>query len=146
MHHRRSISAARRLRLASLLLLGNRLLIVSAIGIMLVSFFASDQQLMIYGSILVGINFLLIFAQWITASRAGCPLCRTPVLSSLGAVKHRKAKRFLGSYPLRVALAIAFKEQFRCPYCNEPTGMEVREKLCDCGSRGSETTRTSRRQ
>lgn len=146
MHHPRSISAARRLRLASFLLLGNRLLILPAIGILLVSFYASDRQLMIYGSILVVISFLLILAQWITASRAGCPLCRTPVLSSLGAIKHRKAKRFLGSYPLRVALAITFKEQFRCPYCNEPTGMEVRERLRDCGSRGTEMTRISGHQ
>ena len=143
MHHPRSISASRRLRLASFLLLGNRLLILPAIGILLVSFYASDQQLVIYGSILVVISFLLILDQWITASRAGCPLRRTPVLSPLGTIKHGKAKLFLGSYPLRVALAITFKEQLRCPYCNEPTVMEVRERLRDCGSRGSEMTRIS---
>ena len=127
MHHPRSISASRRLRLASFLLLGNRLLILPAIGILLVSFYASDQQLVIYGSILIVVSFLLIFAQWLRSSHAGFPLRRTPVLSPLGSIKHGKAKLFWGSYPLRVALAISFKEQFRCPYCNEPTVMEVRE-------------------
>ena len=29
---------------------------------------------------------------------------------------------------LRVALAILFKGSFRCPYCNEPTAMEVRDR------------------
>lgn len=146
MHHPRSISAARRLRLASILLLGNRLLILSAIGMLMVSFFANDRYLTQLGAILMVISFLLLLAQWIVGAHAGCPLCRTPVLASLGAVKHRKARRFLGSYPMRVALAITFKEQFRCPYCNEPTGMEVREKLRDYGSRSSVMTRISRRQ
>lgn len=144
MHHPRSQSAALRLRFASLLLLGNRLLIFPAIGILVVSFFANDRDLSIFGSILMIVSVFLLFAQWIVASRAGCPLCRTPVLASLGCVKHRKAKRLLGSYPLRVALAITFKEQFRCPYCNEPTGMEVKERLRDHSRSGAEITRISR--
>ncbi len=137
MHRPHSITEIRRLRIASLLLLGNRLLIVTAIGLLLVSIFANDKHLMIYGSILVGISLVLIFAQWIAASQAGCPLCRTPVLAPMGCVKHRKARRLLGSYKLRVALGIMFKERFRCPYCNESTVMEVREKLIGTRPRGS---------
>lgn len=129
MHHPRSISDVRRLKLASLLLLGNRLLILTAGSLVLVSFFANDQHLMIFGSILVATGLALIIAQWIVASHAGCPLCRTPVLASMGCVKHRKARRLLGSYKLLVALSIIFKERFRCPYCNEPTAVEVRERL-----------------
>lgn len=106
MHHPRSVSAARRLRLASFLLLANRLLILPAIGMLLVSIFAHDRNLTILGSILMVIGFILIIAQLLVASQAGCPLCRTPVLASLRCVKHRKARRFLGSYPIRVALAI----------------------------------------
>lgn len=137
MHHPRTISDVRRLRMASLLLLGNRLLIITAVGLLLVSFFANDKHMMIYGSILVGISFILIIAQWIAASHASCPLCRTPVLAPMGCVKHRKARRLMGSYKLRVALAIMFRERFRCPYCNEPTVMEVREKLSSSRHRGS---------
>ena len=32
----------------------------------------------------------------------------------------------MGSHRLRVALAILFKNQFRCPYCNESTALELR--------------------
>jgi hypothetical protein len=89
---------------------------------------------MMSGSGLVIVGMLLIVAQWIAASHAGCPLCRTPVLAPMGCMKHRKARRLLGSYQLRVALTIMFRERFRCPYCNEPTAMDVRETL-----RGSHT-------
>ncbi len=129
MHRPRSISDVRSLRLASLLLLGNRLLILTAGSLLLVSFFANDQHLMVFGSILVAVSFALIIAQWIVASQAGCPLCRTPVLAPMGCVKHRKARRLLGSYKLRVAFAIIFRERFRCPYCNETTEMEARDMI-----------------
>jgi uncharacterized membrane protein len=146
MHHPRSISAARRLRIASLLLLANRLLILAAAGMLLGSLATNNHRLMIIGSILVAISLVLIIAEWITASRAGCPLCRTPVLAPMGCVKHRKARRLLGSYKLRVALAIMFTERFRCPYCNEPTAMSVRETLRSSRPRGSQVTEFSRFQ
>lgn len=144
MHHPRSISDVRSLRLASLLLLGNRLLILTAGCLLLVSVFANDQHLMAYGSVLVAVSLVLIVAQGIVASHAGCPLCRTPVLAPMGCVKHRKARRLLGSYKLRVALAIMFKERFRCPYCNEPTAVTVRERLSGSRLRGSGMTGFSR--
>lgn len=144
MHHPRSISAARRLRIASLLLLANRLLIPAASGLLLVSLLTNDQHLMTYGAILVVIGLLLIIAQWIAASHAGCPLCRTPVLAPMACVKHRKARRVLGSYQLRVALGIMFTDRFRCPYCNESTTMEVRETLRSSRPRGSQATEFSK--
>jgi len=144
MHHPRSISDVRRLRLASLLLLGNRLLILTAGSLLLVSLFANDQHLMVFGSILVAVSLALIVAQGIVAAHAGCPLCRTPVLAPMGCVKHRKARRLLGSYKLRVALAILFRERFRCPYCNEPTALELRETLRGSRPRGGGMTEMPR--
>ena len=137
MHHSPSISDTRRLRLASLLLLGNRLMILTATGMLLVSSLANDRQLMIFGSILLLVSLLLIVAQWIAASRAGCPLCRTPVLAAIGCMKHRKARRLLGSYQLRVALATMFTGKFRCPYCNEPTAVQVGQTIPGSRRRGS---------
>lgn len=144
MHHPRSISAALRLRIASILLLTNRLLIPIAAALLLVALIANDKRLMIYGMALVTTSVLLLIAQWIAASHAGCPLCRTPVLAPIGCVKHRKARRLLGSYQLRVACTIMFSERFRCPYCNEPTAMDVREKLRSSRPRGSQVTEISR--
>jgi hypothetical protein len=144
MHHPRSISAARRLRIASLLLLANRLLIPAASGLLLVSLLTNDQRLMICGATLVVMSLVLVIAQWIAASHAGCPLCRTPVLAPMGCMKHRKARRLLGSYQLRVAVAIMFTERFRCPYCNESTVMEVRDTLPSSRPRESQVTEFSR--
>ncbi len=146
MHHPRSISAARRLRIASLLLLGNRLLIPVAIGLLLVSLLTHDRLLMIYGLVVGMISVLLIIAQWVAASHAGCPLCRTPVLAPMRCMKHRNARRLLGSYQLLVALSIMFTERFRCPYCNEPTAMDVKERLRGSRTRGAQVTQISRFQ
>lgn len=137
MHHPRSNSAARRLRIASLLLLANRILLPIGLGLLLTSVLTNERHMMIYGLIAGLTGVFLIVAQWIAASHAGCPLCRTPVLAPMGCVKHRKARRLLGSYKLRVALAIMFTERFRCPYCNESTTMDVREKLRGSRPRGS---------
>ena len=137
MHHPRSISDARRLRIASLLLLANRMLIAVAIALLLDSLLSNDSFLTILGVVLMVTGILLLVAQWVAALHAGCPLCRTPVLAPMRCMKHRNAKRLLGSYPLRVALAILFTERFRCPYCNEPTAMEVREKLRGSRPRGT---------
>jgi hypothetical protein len=136
MHRPRSISAARCLRIAGLLLLGSRLLAMIAVGLLLVSLLANNRHLMIVGSGFLIISFVLIVAQWISASRAGCPLCRTPVLAPMRCMKHRRARSLLGSYRLRVAFAIMFTERFRCPYCNESTAMDVGEKLRGSRPRG----------
>lgn len=144
MHRPRSISAARRLRLASLLVIATPLLVFTAWSLLMVSFFANNRQLMISGSSLMVIGLVLIIVQWFVASHAGCPLCRTPVLASMGCVKHRRARRLLGSYKTRVATAIVFTDQFRCPYCNELTAMEVKERLSGSRPRGSEMAHPSR--
>ena len=144
MHHPRSISAARRLRLASLLLLTNRVLIPLAGGLLLVSYLTHDSRLMVYGLSLSGICVALVVCQWTAAFHTGCPLCRTPVLASMRCMKHRKAKHILGSYQLRVALGIIFMDQFRCPYCNESTAMDVKEKLSGSRPRGVPASKFSR--
>lgn len=78
---------------------------------------------------LVIFSMALVIAQWIAASRTGCPLCRTPVLAPKACMKHRRARTVFGSHRMRVAFAILFKNRFRCPYCNESTVMEARETL-----------------
>ena len=144
MHHPRSIRAARRLRIASLLLLGSHLLIPAGSGLLLYAVLAGDRRLMIYGLLGLITGILLGLAQWMAAARAGCPLCSTPVLAPMRCARHRKARRLPGSYPLRVATAILFTDQFRCPYCNEPTAMDVKERIRGSRSRGSGVTECAR--
>lgn len=141
MHRPSSITDIHSLRLGSLLLLGNRLLILTAGSLLLVSLFANEEHLLVFGSTLVAISLVLIISPWIAASYAGCRLCRTKVLAPMGCVKHRKTLRFPGSIKLRLALAIIFEEKFRCPHCNEPTAVEMNEKLGGMRLQGSEMAR-----
>jgi hypothetical protein len=91
--------------------------------------FASHRENMIItGLALVFATVLLVIAQWMFAARTNCPLCLTPVMMSKGCAKHRRARRFLGSHRLYVALGVLFTGGFRCPYCGEPSVLEVRER------------------
>ncbi len=118
----------RRLRFAALLLCLRYLLPVAALVMLIQSILTDDQQLAIM-AILTGVLAILIFIfQCILANRALCPLCMTPVLASKACSKHRNAKTLLGSHRLRVAVAVLCKNSFFCPYCHEPSVLEVRPK------------------
>ena len=144
MYHSHSNSDVHRLRIASLLLLVNRLLIVAASGLLLVSLFGSDQHLRIIGSAFLIISFILIISQRIAALHVGCSLCRTPVLGTMSYIKHRKARRLLGSYQLRVACAILFNDRFCCPCCNEHSSVYIKETLLTTRPRESNMSHISR--
>lgn len=127
MHHPRSNTAVLRFRLAALLLVGNGVVAVVAAGLLIQSLMSHDRRMTIIGGSMMILVFLLVVVQWLVASRATCPLCRTPVLAPMRCTKHRRARSLLGSHRLRAAMAILFRKQFRCPYCNESTLMELRE-------------------
>ncbi len=129
MHHPHTLSAVRHYRLAALMLLSNRLLAPAAAGLLLFSLMTANHQWTMIGSGLVFLSMVFVPAQWIAASRTGCPLCLTPVLAPKTCMKHRRARSFLGSHRLRVAFTILFRNRFRCPYCNESTGLELRETI-----------------
>jgi hypothetical protein len=99
-----------------------------SIAFLIYSFFVSHAPHMILACILIGVAIVIIIAQWIVAARARCPLCLTPSLSKKNCSKNRAARRFLGSYRLRAAVTIIVRNYFRCPYCNEPTVLEVRQR------------------
>lgn len=115
-----------RFRLAAFLLVGNFILAFIAAGFLIRSVMVFDQRLTLIGLGYLALVLAMVVAQWIVASGAGCPLCRTSVLAPKLCTKHRRARSLLGSYRLRVATSILFANHFRCPYCDEPTGMEVR--------------------
>jgi hypothetical protein len=96
--------------------------------VLLWAFIDSNARLAWTGLAMTLLCVVLIFVQWIVAARANCPLCITPVMASKGCARHRRAKSFLGNYQLRVALAVLFTGSFRCPYCGEPTILEVRQR------------------
>lgn len=116
------------MRFAAILLCLKCVLFPAALGLMLYALISQDLELIEISVGALVVAGLVVIAQWILAQRTQCPLCMTPVLAKKSCTKHRSAKSFLGSHRLRVALAILLKGSFRCPYCNEPTAMEVRDR------------------
>lgn len=123
MHHIHSRSAVRRFRLAAFLLLVVCLLAPVAVGLLLQSLLTSSPRPALIGSGLVTLALVLAVPQWVAGAHTGCPLCWAPVLGPKYCAKHRNARKFMGSHRLRVALAILFKNRFRCPFCDESTAL-----------------------
>jgi hypothetical protein len=83
---------------------------------------------LVYALVILGAGFLLFIGQWITASRARCPLCTIPPLLRKGCQKNRQSKRVFGSYRMRVAMTVLLRGSFQCPYCGESTKLRVRDR------------------
>jgi hypothetical protein len=127
MHRLRSKSAIHRFRFAAMLFCAKCVMIPISGVLLTYSIIIHDDQLTILSMELVLLTVVVAFLQWLIAARTSCPLCMTPVLAKKGCTKHRQARTAFGSHRLRVALAILFKNSFRCPYCHEPTALEVRD-------------------
>lgn len=126
MHRLPSASYLSRFRVASLLLIAKWLLIPVALYVFGLAIIRHDPAIAAIGG---GVSLLILvitIIQWSIASRTRCPLCMTPALANKSCAKHRAARTLLGSYRLRVAVSILTRGYFRCPYCGEPTAMEVR--------------------
>jgi len=127
MHRLPSKSAVRRIRLAALLLGAKCLIAPVAAGVMLYSLAVGDNELALVALTAALLAAPVVLLQWMVAHRASCPLCLAPVLANKGCSRHREARTLFGSYRLRVALAVIFLNRFRCPFCGEPTVLEVRQ-------------------
>ncbi|MFD0895611.1 hypothetical protein ACFQ5Q_18435 [Luteolibacter ambystomatis] len=128
MHRLPSRSSVFRFRLASLLVFIAAGLFLAALGEIGAGLFHDTRSEVLTGLCLLGGAFVTFLIHVVVASRARCPLCTIPPLLKKGCQKSRKAKRFFGSYRLRVAGGILFRGAFQCPYCGEPTKLMVREK------------------
>lgn len=80
---------------------------------------------------LSGLTVLLAILEWLVAARTSCPLCRVPVLAPQKCARHWRARPLLGSYRLRVALAVLVRNSFLCPYCHEPTAIQLQKDPWD---------------
>ncbi len=128
MHRFQSPSTIARFRYTSFLLCFKYLLIPAALGLLGYSIFRNNRELTYVGIGLGGLAVLVAILQWIVGAKTRCPLCMTPVMAANGCSKNRKALKLLGSYRLRVAVSVVFKGWFRCPYCNEPSVLQLRTK------------------
>jgi len=128
MHRVPAKSTIRRFRFTSVLLMLKLLILIVSVPLLLVGWIFHDLTKIHYGVAMLLSLPIVAFTQWITSTRARCPLCMTAVLADKSCAVHSNARTILWSYRLRVACTILFKNQFRCPYCGEPTVMQVRER------------------
>ncbi|MEN9534742.1 MAG: hypothetical protein RLZ22_1368 [Verrucomicrobiota bacterium] len=126
MHKLPNGSSVIRFHLAALLVCAINLLIFSTLAIYGYAFATDSRELATIGLFLTASILLLFLVRLLLAPSCQCPLCRVPVLSQNTCSKSNKARNLLGSYRLRVALQILFKNCFRCPYCNETTELKPR--------------------
>lgn len=128
MHRLPSSNAITRFRLSAYLYVLGLIMIVGSISFLAYALFFNHKQHLILATGLVGASVLVFVFQWITSARARCPLCLVPSMAKKNCSKNRKAEKLLGSYRLKVASSIILHNHFRCPYCNEPTVLEVRQR------------------
>lgn len=128
MHRLPSSRVLLRFRTSAALLLAKWLLIPCAAGVLIHALVWHHPSQIWLGLGLVGLSVALGIWQRLAAAGCRCPLCLGLPLSRSGASRHWKARPLFGSYRLRVANAIIFRESFRCPYCGEPTAMEARNR------------------
>jgi hypothetical protein len=95
-------------------------------GFLIYAFTINDRELTIIALGTLLLILLMLVLRCLISRKTHCPLCMTPVLAARGCAKHRQARTLFGSHRLRVALAILFRNSFRCPYCHEPTTLQVR--------------------
>ena len=140
MHRLPSKRSIFRLRLAAFLLVAKCLLAPLAAYLFLHSYATADLQMAYLGLGTLALVAVVVPAQWIVSARANCPLCFAPVLAGKKCATHRKSQPLLGSHQLRVATEILLANSFRCPYCGEPTLLELRKKWRGRRSRGVDRT------
>jgi len=128
MHRPRSQSAIYRFRIVALLWFVGFLLFPIGGGLFVYSFIETDNILTWIAIILIILAGIMLIAQLLISSRTYCPLCMVPVMANLSCAKNRHARKLFGSYRTYVAGEILFRNSFRCPYCNEPTALQVRSK------------------
>lgn len=88
----------------------------------------TEHEWLRWAAVAVVSGLAFILAGFFVGGRARCPLCMMPPLRNQSCSKHRNAGKVLGSFKLSVALSVLFQNRFRCPYCGEPTAMEVRAR------------------
>ena len=135
MHRFPSKSTIHRFRIVAFLLCFRCLATPMIAGLLIYSLIKVDHELTMVALGLGVVCVAMGLMQWLLAGRTRCPLCMTSVLASRGCAKHRNARTLLGSYRLRVALAILFRGAFHCPYCHEPAAMEVRSRRANVGTK-----------
>ena len=128
MHLLPSRYSVARFKLVSWVVLFIFLMIPSTLGVIAYSVAVEDHQFMEIALACIGLMVIAMVILGSVSSRACCPICHGKTVSYNACTKHGSARRFLGSYRLRVACTVIFKKYFCCPYCGESTAIQARPR------------------
>ena len=136
MHRFSHASMISRFRWSSFLFILRHVLLAAGLLMLGHAVYVDDRDRVFWGVGVLGASLVTALLQWILAARVRCPLCMTQVLAHKSCSRHRSARTLLGSHRLRVSVTVLFRGYFRCPYCGEPTAMEVRRRRSRSHSQG----------
>ena len=128
MHRLPSESTLRRFRIASAILIVMWICAPVVLGMLLYGFLTRENEWFAWAGLTVGLGLGCMLIVFMLSGRLRCPLCMMPVLQNRRCVKNRNVEKIFGSHRLKVAHGVLFEDSFRCPYCGEPTAMEVRKR------------------
>lgn len=128
MHRLPSELTLRRFKITSFLVFFVWFCVPVVLGLLFLGFYTAQHHWLAWAAGVAGFGILCMIICFFLSGRVKCPLCMMPPLQNRRCSRHRTSETWLGSYKLKVAQSILFKGSFRCPYCGEPTAMEVRQR------------------
>lgn len=128
MHRLPSDTVLRRFRIAAVLVILMWASVPAALGFLVYGIFHDEHNWLVIAAGVVFLGLFCSILNYMMGGRLKCPLCMVPPLQNRRCSKHRTAQKLFGSHRLKVAQSILFRDNFRCPYCGEPTTMEVRQR------------------
>lgn len=128
MHRLRHHRLARKLKFTSLVTVVGTISIFVFATMVIATFFFRE----IHFAIGTGISLTCMVLFWAfilaTGGSCRCQLCQAPMMAQRKCSRHRKAKKSLGSYRLKLATSFLFTDSYTCPFCGESFTSQVVEK------------------
>ncbi len=129
MHRHKFARTLRSLKFSAWHLILNILLGFGAVIVFIYSVLIEQQLWNTPGGFIIVLWLASALLFFIRRFSVRCPLCVVSPWINQKCQRNRKVKKALGvSYRLRVALAIIFRDSYRCPYCGERFSSRVSRK------------------
>lgn len=127
MHRLPNQSIVRRYRFVAFLLIARWILLVSSVFLFIGADIVGRRDLLWVALGMFAAAGAGQLACWVLARCTKCPLCFVPPFSQQHHLRNSRAESLMGSYPLKVAVTVVCRGNFRCPSCGESTVLQARQ-------------------
>jgi hypothetical protein len=128
MHCLPNQTVVKRFRATAFLIILKWLLVPGSLALFAYALLLSRRDLGNLSIGLFGFAGFVSISHLMMGARARCPLCLVSSFSHIQVSKSTRAKHFLGSYRLFVALGVIFKRCFHCPYCGKDVAIKTHRR------------------